>query len=474
VHQFIAGRRRDGGSGEPSTSTDPRPARPSSRWCWPTPATSTPRSPRPARRSRPGRAPPGRAVRALDPAGRPARRRGRRAGRTETRQTGKPIRLSTGFDVPGTVDNVAFFAGAARTSRARPPGSTPATTPRTSAARPIGVVGSIAPWNYPLQMAALGRSCPRSRRATHRASSPAEMTAADRPLQLAELGQQRRACRTACFNVGSGRGPGRGRGARRPSRGRTVSFHTARRRRAPGHGAWRLGGPQARAPRARGKAPCLVVSTTPTSRQRCTVRWRGLAHHTGSDLHRGDRGPTYSVPLYDAFVAASRRMRSVRARRPVGRADRPGPAGLRAQQERVAGFVDRARRDGAKVVRGGVVPGGRWPAAPTTSRRWSSTPPQAPRSSRTRSSARCSSCCRSTATTRARAGQRHPVRAGRVGLDPRRVPVLRATREIRAGCVWVNDHIPIISEMPHGGYKASGSARTCPRTRSRSTPTSST
>jgi betaine-aldehyde dehydrogenase len=33
---------------------------------------------------------------------------------------------------------------------------------------------------------------------------------------------------------------------------------------------------------------------------------------------------------------------------------------------------------------------------------------------------------------------------------------LRATREIAAGCVWVNDHIPIISEMPHGGYKASG------------------
>ena len=33
---------------------------------------------------------------------------------------------------------------------------------------------------------------------------------------------------------------------------------------------------------------------------------------------------------------------------------------------------------------------------------------------------------------------------------------MRATREIRAGCVWVNDHIPIISEMPHGGYKDSG------------------
>jgi betaine-aldehyde dehydrogenase len=32
----------------------------------------------------------------------------------------------------------------------------------------------------------------------------------------------------------------------------------------------------------------------------------------------------------------------------------------------------------------------------------------------------------------------------------------RASREIDAGCVWINDHIPIISEMPHGGYKASG------------------
>jgi betaine-aldehyde dehydrogenase len=32
----------------------------------------------------------------------------------------------------------------------------------------------------------------------------------------------------------------------------------------------------------------------------------------------------------------------------------------------------------------------------------------------------------------------------------------RASREIRSGCVWINDHIPIISEMPHGGMKQSG------------------
>jgi betaine-aldehyde dehydrogenase len=32
----------------------------------------------------------------------------------------------------------------------------------------------------------------------------------------------------------------------------------------------------------------------------------------------------------------------------------------------------------------------------------------------------------------------------------------RASRDIQAGCVWINDHIPIVSEMPHGGYKKSG------------------
>ena len=33
---------------------------------------------------------------------------------------------------------------------------------------------------------------------------------------------------------------------------------------------------------------------------------------------------------------------------------------------------------------------------------------------------------------------------------------MRAQREIRAGCVWINDHIPIVSEMPHGGFRKSG------------------
>ena len=49
-----------------------------------------------------------------------------------------------------------------------------------------------------------------------------------------------------------------------------------------------------------------------------------------------------------------------------------------------------------------------------------------------------------------------------------------ATCEPRAGCGWINDHIPIIGEMPHGGYRAAGFGTTGRPTRSRSTRTSST
>ena len=33
---------------------------------------------------------------------------------------------------------------------------------------------------------------------------------------------------------------------------------------------------------------------------------------------------------------------------------------------------------------------------------------------------------------------------------------MRVANALRFGCVWINDHIPIVSEMPHGGYKQSG------------------
>ena len=73
--------------------------------------------------------------------------------RVESSQTGKPIRLTTGFDVPGTVDNLPFSPAPRACSRAGPRASTYPGYTSMVRREPIGVVGQIAPWNYPLQMA---------------------------------------------------------------------------------------------------------------------------------------------------------------------------------------------------------------------------------------------------------------------------------------------------------------------------------
>jgi betaine-aldehyde dehydrogenase len=51
---------------------------------------------------------------------------------------------------------------------------------------------------------------------------------------------------------------------------------------------------------------------------------------------------------------------------------------------------------------------------------------------------------------------------------------MRMARRLDFGCVWINTHIPIVAEMPHGGFKHSATARTSRCTASRTTPRSST
>ena len=71
----------------------------------------------------------------------------------ETAQAGKPFRLSREFDVPGSIDNAAFFSGVARNLEGKASAEWDGEHTSIIRREPLGVVGSIAPWNYPLQMA---------------------------------------------------------------------------------------------------------------------------------------------------------------------------------------------------------------------------------------------------------------------------------------------------------------------------------
>ena len=65
----------------------------------------------------------------------------------EVSQTGKPVRLATEFDVPGSIDNIGFFAGAARHLEGKASAEYSADHPAIRR-EAVGVVGTITPWNY--------------------------------------------------------------------------------------------------------------------------------------------------------------------------------------------------------------------------------------------------------------------------------------------------------------------------------------
>ena len=71
----------------------------------------------------------------------------------ESENTGKPIGLTTTEELPPAVDQLRFFAGAARVLEGRSAGEYLAGHTSFIRREPIGVVGQVTPWNYPLMMA---------------------------------------------------------------------------------------------------------------------------------------------------------------------------------------------------------------------------------------------------------------------------------------------------------------------------------
>ncbi|MFC8952384.1 MULTISPECIES: gamma-aminobutyraldehyde dehydrogenase [unclassified Streptomyces] len=371
--------------------------------------------------------------------------------RVESLQCGKPLKLSTEFDVPGTIDNTAFFAGAARHLQGQSAGEYSGDHTSYIRREPIGVVGSIAPWNYPLQMAAW-KILPAIAAGNTIVLKPAELT----PLTSLMFAQAATDAGIPDGVVNIVNGPGR-----------TVGEHLV------GHpdvvmtsftGSTPVGKRVAEIATATvkrlhlelgGKAPFVVFDDADLEAAAHGAVAASLIN-SGQDCTAATRAYVQR-PLFDAFVArVAELMETVRVGDPFDPATDLGPLVSHRHRDGVAAFVERARGY-ATVVTGGEAPGGDLKDGayyrPTliTGAAQDSEVVQSeifgpvlvalPFDSDDEGIRLANDTPYGLAAS---AWSRDVYRAG------------RATREIKAGCVWVNDHIPIISEMPHGGTKASG------------------
>ena len=367
----------------------------------------------------------------------------------EVSQTGKPVRLATEFDVPGSVDNIAFFAGAARHLEGKATAEYSADHTSSIRREAVGVVATITPWNYPLQMA-VWKVIPALAAGCSVVIKPAELTPLT-TLTLARLAAEA-GLPDGVFNVVTGAGSDAGTALAGHPGVDVVTFtgSTAVGRKVMAAAA--IHGHRTQLELG-GKAPFVVFDDADLD---AAVHGAvaGALINSGQDCTAATRA-IVARNLYDDFVAG---VAELMGKVVVGDPHDPdtdlGPLISLAHRDRVAAIVARAPAQGARVVIGGAAPDS--PGffyLPTLLADVTED-----------SEAYRDEIFGPVLTVRCHDGDDDALRQANdteYGLaasawtrDVYRAQ--RASREIKAGCVWINDHIPIISEMPHGGFGASG------------------
>lgn len=367
----------------------------------------------------------------------------------EVSQTGKPVRLATEFDVPGSIDNIAFFAGAARHLEGKATAEYSADHTSSIRREAVGVVATITPWNYPLQMA-VWKVIPALAAGCSVVIKPAEITPLT-TLTLARLATEA-GLPNGVFNVVTGAGADAGTALAGHRGVDVVTFtgSTAVGRKVMAAAA--IHGHRTQLELG-GKAPFVVFDDADLD---AAVHGAvaGALINSGQDCTAATRA-IVAGNLYDDFVAGvAELMGTIVVGDPADPDTDLGPLISRAHRDKVAAIVARAPTQGARVVTGGTAPDS--PGSfylPTLLADVAED-----------SEAYRDEIFGPVLTVRRHDGDDDALRQANdteYGLaasawtrDVYRAQ--RASREIKAGCVWINDHIPIISEMPHGGLGASG------------------
>ncbi|WP_035780813.1 gamma-aminobutyraldehyde dehydrogenase [Arthrobacter sp. H14] len=370
----------------------------------------------------------------------------------ETAQTGKSIRMSTEFDIPGTIDNTSFFAGAARQLQGLAAGEYLAGQTSMIRREPIGVIGSISPWNYPFQMAGW-KILPAIAAGNTIVLKPSELTPGT-SLMFAEAAAAA-GIPDGVINIVTGTGRAAGEHLVRHPDVVMTSFTGST---AVGRRIMEMASATAKRVHLElgGKAPFVVFDDADVEAA-AHGAVAGSIINGGQDCTAATRAYVQR-PLFEAFTQrVAELMAGVTVGDPALDSTDLGSLISHQHRDKVAGFVERARASGARILAGGKAPSGELAAGafyePTlvvdvaqdseivqeevfgpvlTALPFDSDDDGLRLANDTQYGLAASAWTNDLAKS------------------------LRASEEIQAGCVWINDHIPVVSEMPHGGYKASG------------------